>query len=113
MNGKFPLITYRINKLNPHANIDPLIPVKAPTNGTTIEVAEKNAAQEPKIKLTFKKLAIFIKLIKKRDEPIVNVLLFCIGFIILPLNRKGVKKYSYKGTTQTKINQLRFNSRRH
>lgn len=113
MNGKLPLIAYRTSILSPQITSDPLTLVKAPTSGTAIEVAEKKEAQEPKIKLTLKRLATFIKLVKKRDEPIVNVLVYCIDFIIKPLNRKGVKKYSYKGTTQKKINQLRFNSRRY
>ena len=96
MNGKLPLIAYRTSKLNPHTIIDPLIPIKVPTNGTAIEVAEKNAVQDPKIKLIFKKLAAFIKLANKRDEPIVNLLLFCISFVIIPLNRKGVKNIAIK-----------------
>lgn len=96
MNGKLPVMAYRTNKLSAPTTIDPLIPVKAPTNGTIIEVAEKKAAQEPKIKLTFKKLAAFIKLVKNSDEPIVTVFVFCSCCIFEPLWRKGLKNIAIK-----------------
>lgn len=111
MNGKLPLIAYRTNILNPNIPIVPLIPVKAPTKGTAMEVAEKKAAHEPRIKLTLKKLAILIKLVKKRDEPIVNLLPLCIGFIIKPLNRKGIKNIALKVLPKKRLINCVLNQR--
>ena len=106
MNDKLPPKTKRTSMPKPNTIHEPLMLVKSPTNGTTTEVAEKNAAKEPTIKLTLSKLAIFTKLVKKIAELMVCFFSDLIVVIIRPHNTKVILQYSYKGTTQTEINQL-------
>lgn len=109
MNDKLPLNASRISILNTNTIHEPVMPVKSPTKGTATEVAEKNAAKDPTIKLTLKKLAIFTKLVHKMDELRAYLFSGLIVLIMRPHNEKVILQYSYKGTTQREINQLVFN----
>ncbi len=68
MNGKLPLTKYRTSNVKKHTTTEPLTPVKNPTIGTIIDVAEKNAAHDPSIKLILKKLAAFMRPVKSNES---------------------------------------------
>ena len=82
--------------LNPKKAKTPITLLNAPTNGKTIDVAEKSAVYDPIIKLTLKKLAIFIRMLNKRtDTPVFDIVFELFVIIKIP-NRKDGETYLLK-----------------